>query len=433
MADQQPVSWPVVEAVRPSAPEQRRRSTRLTEAIPHVPSRAFENLFDRLNKDESHFLNRNDICTPMGCVREMVDAIPASFWRRKGLKILDPCAGNGNFHAYIRNFAPLDRLVFNEINDARIANIRRLFGPKARITKQDFLSYDDSGQYDLIVSNPPYAKFDNDGNRVSKNHNLSRLFIEKALRLTKPDGFMLFIVPNNWMSLSDRNNLPDLLSRYQFLHLNIHGAKRWFPQVGSSFTWFLLQKKQNSKPFAVENNYAFAGKEHVTLLPGMDFIPLFLSDTALSIFNKAFKASPRQGVETNCDLHRYTKAHLISETRTSKHAYKIIHTPTKTVWSERPHKNQKGWKVFISLTNTYQTFVDSCGMTQSIAYIRCSSKEEALRRKAELDHPMFKFLNDMTRYGNFNNVRILQRLPRLRNVRLTKQEKALIERYRSDA
>ena len=112
----------------------------------------FEEKFEALNSDESHFCNRNDICTPMGCVREMVDAIPKSFWRRKCVEVLDPCAGNGNFHAYIRNFVPLENLTFNEINPARIANIRRLFGDKVQVTKKDFLNYDDQKQYDLIVS-----------------------------------------------------------------------------------------------------------------------------------------------------------------------------------------------------------------------------------------------------------------------------------------
>ena len=392
----------------------------------------FEALFDELNKDESHYFNRNDICTPMGCVREMVDAIPASFWRRKHLEVLDPCAGNGNFHAYIKNFAPLQNLVFNEINDDRIRNIRKLFGHDARITREDFLRYDEGKQYDLIVSNPPYAKFDDSGRRVSKNHNLSRLFIEKALRLTKPGGLMLFIVPNNWMSLSDRNRLPALLSAYQFLHLNIHGAKRWFPGIGSSFTWFLLKKEKNSRPFAVENHYLATGRDMVSL-PHTDFIPLHLTDTVLGIFAKAFGARSRQGVETSSDLHRYTKAQLLSESETRKHAHKVIHTPTTTVWSERPHKYQDGWKVFLSLTNTYQTFVDNCGMTQSIAFIRCASKREAMQRKTELDAPLFRFLNDMTRYGNFNNIRILQRLPRLEDVRLNQQEVRLVQEYWNNA
>ena len=51
---------------------------------------------------------------------------------------------------------------------------------------------------------------------ASKNHNLSRDFIKKALRITKKNGYILFIVPNNWMSFSDRNKLPQELTKYQF-------------------------------------------------------------------------------------------------------------------------------------------------------------------------------------------------------------------------
>jgi len=403
---------------------------RCAGAIRHPESLAFERRFDRLNLDESHYLNRNDICTPMGCVRDMVDSIPAAFWRRKDLEVLDPCAGNGNFHAYIKNFAPLHRLAFNEINEARIANIRRLFGKGARITRRDFLKYDESRQFDLIVSNPPYAMYDSNGNRVSKNHNLSRAFIEKALRLTKPGGLMLFIVPNNWMSLSDRNILPASLSRYQFLHLNIHGAKHWFPGVGSSFTWFLLKKSPNKKKFTVENHYLQQDVVRASLRPGSDFIPLYYSDTVAGIFHKCLNGrAERQGVLTSSDLHAYTKSSFLSPKRTKNHIHKTIHTPTKTMWSTKPHKHQKGWKVFLSLTNSYQAFVDDCGMTQSVAYIRCKSKTEAQARKMELEAPIYRFLNDLTRYGNFNNVRILQRFPRLKDVRLTKRERAVVNRH----
>ena len=38
--------------------------------------------FDNLNIDKSHFVNSNDICTPMDCVKEMVDSIPENFWQQ---------------------------------------------------------------------------------------------------------------------------------------------------------------------------------------------------------------------------------------------------------------------------------------------------------------------------------------------------------------
>ena len=91
--------------------------------------------------------------------------------------------------------------------------------------------------------------------------------------------------------------------------------------------------------------------------------------------------------------------------------YKLIHTPKQTVYASRPHKYQEGWKVFISTTSYYGTFVDECGMTQSIAFIRCENKEKATLICKVLMHPLYQFINNICRWGNFNNIRILQSLP----------------------
>ena len=79
-----------------------------------------KNYFNRLNQDLSHFTNSNDICTPMDCVKEMVDKIPQEFWERKNIKILDCCCGNGNFHGYISTKTNLNNLYFNEINPSEL-------------------------------------------------------------------------------------------------------------------------------------------------------------------------------------------------------------------------------------------------------------------------------------------------------------------------
>ncbi len=74
------------------------------------------------------------------------------------------------------------------------------------------------------------------------------------------------------------------------------------------------------------------------------------------------------------------------------------------------------------MTNQFSSFVDNCGMTQSIAFIRCGSKEEAEKISKDLDAPIYKFINNLARYGNFNNERILQRLPKLDKISLTDEE-----------
>ena len=312
---------------------------------------------------------------------------------------------------------------FNEINQKRITNLKNYFGDKINLTIQDFLQFSNEEKYDLVVSNPPYAKFNKNG-RTSKNHNLARDFIKKALDITKKNGYILFIVPNNWMSFSDRNILPRELSKHQFIHLDIHGAKKWFPKVGSSFTWFLLHKVPNTTPFTVKNSYTIKDTQSVTISKNQNFIPLYLSQKVCNILDKTINnlGLPKYKIETTSDLHRYTKKQFIADIPTKEYCYKLIHTPTQTVWSNKPHKFQDGWKVFISLTNQYSTFIDNCGMTQSIAFIRCQSKEEAINIKNELDNDIYKFLNNITRYGNFNNIRILQQFPIFGNILLTKEE-----------
>lgn len=385
--------------------------------------------FDRLNEDLRHFHNSNDICTPMGCVKEMVDTVPDELWRRRGLRVLDSCCGNGNFHAYIQTKVPLKHLYFNEINENRIRHVKEFFGLGINLTQYDFLTFEDDEKFDLVVSNPPYAKFC-EGKRASKNHNLSRDFIRKAIELTKDGGYILFIAPDNWMSFSDRNTLPRLMSRYQFIHINIHGAKKWFPGVGSSFTWFLMQKVPNERAFTVENFYKKRGVEKARLDQGVDFIPLYFSEAVRKLFRKTvYSAAPKYKVETTSDLHRTTKRELLSEQQDSRYKYRLIHTPKQTVWSSRPHKFQTGWKVFLSLSDRYGAFVDNCGMTQSVAFIRCRSKSEALRVKQALEQPVYRALNNLTRYGNFNNIRVLQRLPELEYIKLTRQEQQLVEYF----
>ena len=384
---------------------------------------------DKLNYEEYHFVNSNYICTPLGCVEEMVNTIPQQFWEKTNLKILDPCAGNGNFHAYISQKTPLKNLWFNDINQIRIKNIKRIFGEDANIMQKDFLTFEEEEKYDLVVANPPYAKI-TDGKRTAKNHNISRDFILKALNVTKDGGYILFIVPDNWMSYADRNKVAEILSNYQFIHLNIHGAKSWFPKVGSSFSWFLLQKSPNEKEFVVDNNYKLKRIEKALLNKNIQYIPLYYSNIVKSILDKTLNANnEKYKIETSSDLHKYTKKKLISNIKDEKHPYKLNHTPSQVVWAERPHKYQKGWKVFISLTNQYGNFLDNCGMTQSIAFIRCSSKEEAERISKELNNEIYVFLNNITRYGNFNNIRILQHFPKYKDFGLTPQEEEFIREF----
>lgn len=379
---------------------------------------------EKLNKDKKSFKTKNDEPTPIDCIEYMISKIPDELWDRPNLKILDPCSGNGNFFIPIlyklrekyTDAEIFEKLYFNDTNDIRIDNIKQIFDSSKNnlnITQKDFLEYDDEEIYDLNVANPPFAKLLPNGKRASKNHNMIKEFIIKSLKVVKEGGYLLYITPDNWMSKADRNHLIKDLTKYQIIHLNIHKSKDYFPKIGSSFTWYIIQKKPFYKDIEIEGRWR--GIDYTSNVSSRirSFIPQYYNSIIDSISQKTLENDTlvKFKVETTSDLHKYTKRHLISTVNDKEHPYKLIHTPKQTVYASRPHKWQDCWKVFISTTDAYGTFIDNCGMTQSVAFIRCESKKMAETYKKILDHEFYQFMNDICRWGNFNNIRILQSFP----------------------
>lgn len=375
----------------------------------------------KLNIDKSLVETSNDEPTPIDCVEEMVNKIPEYFWSRKDIKILDPCCGCGNFPFVIyhklleyheKDYILKEILYFNDINENRLKVLKELFSDQINIYQEDFLNIDIDIKFDLIVANPPYAKILANGKRASKNHNLIGLFITKSFQLLKENGYLLYITPDNWMSFADRNKLILDITAKQILYINIHTAKKYFKKIGSSFVWYLIENKPFYKSIEVEG--IWKKKEYKSLVDSeiRKFIPLYYNNIIKDILNKTIdKNNKKFAIETSSNLHRYTKREFISNDKDEKHKYKLIHTPKQTVWSSKPHKFQNGYKVFISTTSYYETFIDNCGMTQSIVFIRCKDEKEAKNINKVLNHPLYKFINNICRYGNFNNIRILQNFP----------------------
>jgi hypothetical protein len=131
---------------------------------------------------------------------------------------------------------------------------------------------------------------------------------------------------------------------------------------------------------------------------------------AIRIMKKITEGSNKLSIETSSDLHATTKKNILSDINDDEHPYKLAHTRIQTKWSQRPHKFQDGVKVFICLSSTYETWIDCCGMTQSVAFVRCDNHEHALDVKQKLDSLPVSFAVSITRYGNFANIRVLQKL-----------------------
>lgn len=121
-------------------------------------SQIFE-YFNKINTDKDHMFSTDDICTPMECVKTMLDYIPNDFWNIANIRILDPCAGNGNFGAYCMSKTNKENIWFNELNYNRFLNCKQILDP-IHISNNDFFYLNDefNGKWDLIMANPPYSR-----------------------------------------------------------------------------------------------------------------------------------------------------------------------------------------------------------------------------------------------------------------------------------
>ncbi len=360
--------------------------------------------YDELNMDKSHIKTNDDICTPMNCVKKMIDYIPDELWKRKKIKVLDPCAGNGNFGAYCKEKTSLDNIWFNEINPVRYNNCKKILNPK-HIENKDFFEIKNK-DWDLIMANPPYSGGGN------KNKSLSNEFIEHSIDILKNKGYLCFVTPNNWMTYNNNNTtLKKLLEKGSFIVID-NDAKKYFKGVGSSFTIFIWQKNiYDNKTYIVNNYLEKDVQKDVVIYKDLNFIPLYISQEVLDIVRKTVGKEENNRFFYRCDLHNFTQKKYLSDTQNNEFKYKTIHTMRKTRYASKKQDIYDKWNIIIPLSTYYiPKVMHKVNVTQSVGYISFDDEEKADQYLNIIDEPCYKLTVHLTRYGNFNNIMVLKHL-----------------------
>lgn len=386
--------------------------------------------FNNINKNKEHLYSSDDICTQMECVKTMLDYIPEKMWRKKNLRILDPCAGNGNFGAYCKFKTNENNIWYNELNDVRFQNCKKILNPK-NIRNGDFFNMNDSfsGKWDLIMANPPYSGSGN------KNRSLSNSFIEHSIELLNNKGFLCFVTPNNWMTYNTNNTtLKKLLTEGSFLVID-NDVKKYFPGVGSSFTIFVWQKNvYDNKTFVVNNFLTKDSQKNIKIPNNLPFLPLYISQNIINLIPKVV-TKERNSFNYRCDLHNFTQKELLNDEKNEVFKYKTIHTIRKTRYASKKQEIFNKWLIIIPLSTYYIPIImHHVNTTQSVGYFSFDTKDEAEKYIKIITKPHFKLLIHLTRYGNFNNIMVLKYLNFDKKIKFNKKElkeiKELTERIK---
>jgi adenine-specific DNA-methyltransferase len=168
------------------------------------------------------------IATPSDLVNFMVSLAAPS---RPRVRVLEPACGDAPFlSAFAERYGSLHELVGVDIDPAAVEQARRRI-PSATILEADFLLWQPSEPFDLIIGNPPYGIIGDashypihvfkERKRLYKQRfqtwrgkfNIYGAFIEHAVRLLSPDGRLVFVVPATWLVLDDFFQLRRFLAR----------------------------------------------------------------------------------------------------------------------------------------------------------------------------------------------------------------------------
>jgi adenine-specific DNA-methyltransferase len=201
----------------------------ITSTFAYQP--AINSLLYDIKKDYGIFF------TPEKIVDLMVNLIDTSkFAVKKDINILEPACGLAQFLIGVKRNLPAlyrkSKITGIEVNKDIIDYLIDLkVIDDIKLIHSDYLLWRPEQRFDLILGNPPYGipslsvhysiKVDNDTKAKYRDiyetwygkYNVYGAFIEKSIKLLKPEGQMILIVPPTFMILDEFKKLRTFLSR----------------------------------------------------------------------------------------------------------------------------------------------------------------------------------------------------------------------------
>lgn len=249
--------------------------------------------------------SNEEVYTPVALVEEMLDKLPVEVWKNPDLRWVDPCAKSGIFmlEVIIRLMKNLEigdeTFTYNHIINNMVkayVNVERnkwlvskmIYGNTDKVRRVELLEIDkvkteNMPKFDVVVGNPPFQA---PGARVGWAQ-LYISFIDKGLEILKPNGLLLFVSPPTFLK-----NKINVIKNYQIKYLNFSIVKKYFLEIGSSFCYYLIQKKEKNEFTIIEGNDNKIFKANINY---NNFFPVsnVVNEQAFSIVEKIYSKKGR--------------------------------------------------------------------------------------------------------------------------------------------
>jgi len=372
--------------------------------------------------------------TPIDLVEEILDNLPLQ-WDNPNLRICDPCFGFGTFlyFSYLRllKYHDESHILNNMLYGIEIEPFRYELTKKKLKIKNLYLgdSLNPTNKikeilnmkFDCIVENPPYQQ---DGNPQVK---LWPKFLEKSLKLLKPNGFLVPVSPVVWLKRPDGQKWKNLVNTLKELNINyikIDDTSSWFKEEKTCI--IVLQNRPKKSKTIVESTSGNINKE-------IDYVgkALFFNEEekmAHSIIDKMVQIKDKNGlggfewfedIQHNDKKETLIENGTLSRTKESDEYVPLWYTASQMFYTHQKNVNS-GYRVLVNLSGHYYSennpdkyikVVSNEGCTSGMRSILADSEVEAKNIKKILILKLFRFFNNYQKTSGFNTA--MFKLPKL--------------------
>jgi hypothetical protein len=392
---------------------------------------SFIEKYEKVSKLESKLFG--EVFTPRQLIDEMLDTLPKEVWTNPDLKWLDPAVGIGNFPASIldRLMTGLNSIIPNEDErrkhileemlffcDISVKNLFLLYKLfdcnnefKLNVYRGSFLTEEFDKHmkevwklegFDVVVGNPPYQDTNKGGGQQPQSHNLWSKFISNSISILNTDGYLSFITPDSWKSPSSK--VLEMFKLYNLIYANFN-ISNYFPGVGSTFSYWVLQKCEYKGSTNIDRINVDMNK--LNYIPNGGSLSISIHSKTIMCDNKKF--------DVLCDTttnHSSKKINLSKEP-TDINIYKLHHTNAQTLWSINKSKNHDDKKVLFTISGYFNPIYDNGNMSTSeiCLYIIVDNDETGKNLLTILNSKLYRFIINTGKWSGFLNKEILRKLP----------------------
>ena len=211
--------------------------------------------------------------TPYDISRKNINIIKSHIDINNIKNVLEPSCGSCNFIDIIDKEFNNIKITAIELNTTIFNSINILsYNNPCVFLNQDYLKYETTNKYDLIIGNPPYftlLKKDITNEEWKKYHNgrpnIFTLFILKSLELLSENGILSFILPNSFNNSYYYNDIRrHIYKNYTIINITDHTDIASFKETKQAVSSFIIQnKKPNINPETINTDYtSIFKKEH---------------------------------------------------------------------------------------------------------------------------------------------------------------------------